>query len=170
MYNHGKGEYITRTEYLRWKFRNNTKVMGKWLKLKSEGRIQWAYSILSNIYFLSLKSGKGLWKIWGLKTRMIKYHVIRNWLNWLKNFPSNLQVVKHPSRKSCKLKRPYKVLHKLQYLKQGITYKYINFLTENYMDRSAQNYRFNIFQTCTSKILYSIQYFRSCNILHSRRP
>ena len=27
MYNHGKGEYITRTEYLRWKFRTNTKVI-----------------------------------------------------------------------------------------------------------------------------------------------
>ena len=26
MYNHGKGEFITRTEYLRWKFRTNTKV------------------------------------------------------------------------------------------------------------------------------------------------
>ena len=26
MYNHGKGEFITRTEYLRWKFRDNVKV------------------------------------------------------------------------------------------------------------------------------------------------
>ena len=26
MYNHGRGEFITRTEYLRWKFRDNTKV------------------------------------------------------------------------------------------------------------------------------------------------
>ncbi|CAB4069140.1 TRPV6 [Lepeophtheirus salmonis] len=26
MYNHGKGEFITRTEFLRWKFRDNTKV------------------------------------------------------------------------------------------------------------------------------------------------
>ena len=26
MYNHGKGEFITKTEYLRWKYRTNTKV------------------------------------------------------------------------------------------------------------------------------------------------
>lgn len=26
MYNHGRGEFITRTEYLRWKFRDNEKV------------------------------------------------------------------------------------------------------------------------------------------------
>ena len=26
MYNHGKGEFITKTEYLRWKFRDNEKV------------------------------------------------------------------------------------------------------------------------------------------------
>lgn len=26
MYNHGKGEFITKTEYLRWKFRDNVKV------------------------------------------------------------------------------------------------------------------------------------------------
>ena len=28
MYSQGKGELITRTEYLRWKYRNNTKVRG----------------------------------------------------------------------------------------------------------------------------------------------
>ena len=27
MYNNGKGELITRTEYLRWKYRNNEKVL-----------------------------------------------------------------------------------------------------------------------------------------------
>ena len=32
MYNNGKGEVITKTEYLRWKFRNNQKVF---LKKKS---------------------------------------------------------------------------------------------------------------------------------------
>ncbi len=26
MYNHGRGEFITKTEYLRWKFRDNAKV------------------------------------------------------------------------------------------------------------------------------------------------
>ena len=29
MYNNGKGEVITKTEYLRWKFRNNQKVSFK---------------------------------------------------------------------------------------------------------------------------------------------
>ena len=29
MYNNGKGEVITKTEYLRWKFRNNQKVFLK---------------------------------------------------------------------------------------------------------------------------------------------
>ena len=27
MYNNGKGELITKTEYLRWKYRNNEKVI-----------------------------------------------------------------------------------------------------------------------------------------------
>ncbi len=36
MYNHGRGEFITRTEYLRWKYREDAKVMPVLLVITSQ--------------------------------------------------------------------------------------------------------------------------------------
>ena len=36
MYNHGRGEVITKTEYLRWKYRHNEKVFHLFEILKCE--------------------------------------------------------------------------------------------------------------------------------------